>query len=232
MKRFTLVSRALPFTFGALALALATAANAQLIYGPGGKPNVSNSQAAEPASSAASTESVPPLFLGAGIGAQTANPLELQNPGFELGQEGKLPNGWRFAQHAGAPAYQVGLDRSVKASGQSSLKIHRLHKEVYGMVFQEFSVPVSQLQGKELRISAKLKSDKVGPGGWILFANFTKSASDIEQVRAKPLSGSQDWTDSLIQVKVPEGTVAVTVGMVLEDEGTGWADDVKLQVLP
>jgi hypothetical protein len=48
---------------------------------------------------------------------------------------------------------------------------------------------------------------------------------------ATPLTGTTDWRAVRVRVKVPDGTHKISVGAMLLDGGTGWLDDVKLNVV-
>jgi len=153
--------------------------------------------------------------------------LVLVNSGFE--QPTDRPTGWRVSQHAGAVAYETGLDDQVFAEGRHSFRMKRLTPQVYGLVDQIVSAPRSG--GRSMRLSAMLRTEEVGPMGWMLVVNFLGESDGIlGQARSEPMSGTKDWQRVSLEHEVPTGTVRLAVGAMLLDSGTGWVDQVTLSL--
>ena len=159
----------------------------------------------------------------AGIG------IALTNAGFEAapGADGAI-EGWSTSQHAGPVSYRTGIDRGVHAKGKASFRIERIREQVYGAVEQ--TVPIAAHAGHTIELSAKMKTDNVGPAGWQLTLAFAGGLPSPPH-EAAPLSGTQDFRTVTIRTRVPPGAQQVQFGATLLDSGTAWLDDVNLRVV-
>lgn len=155
---------------------------------------------------------------------------KLANPGFE--ESDTKATGWRFSQHAGVKAYVIAVDDEVKAEGKHSFRMQRTEKQVYGLLQQ--MVELTPGSAGTMRLSAEMRSEKVGKDGWILVVNFLTALGEniISQVRAKPVTGDSDWERIELVAPIPERTGKLSIGVMLLDEGTGWVDDVQLKIEP
>lgn len=161
--------------------------------------------------------------------------LPIVNGDFELPAiRGKIP-GWSLSQHAGGTAYEMGVVPSDQAGGKQNFQMHRLSPQVYGLISQD--VPVQWRPDQYLELSALMKGREVGEQGWLLVMNFMGGGSSrlpsgiIKQLRSEPLVGSSDWARMAVRAPIPEGTRFVSIGAMLLDDGTGWVDDFRLQLL-
>ena len=156
--------------------------------------------------------------------------IPLVNPGFEEAPvAGAWVPGWTFSQHVGNEAYEGAVDDEVAAEGKKSLRLRRYAPQVYGALFQH--VALSGHAGETIELSARLKTKDLGPKGWMLVLTVIASTGN-QQFRAKPLTGTQEFTEVKVSGKLPEGVEGVDVGALLRDAGTGWIDDVHLRLLP
>lgn len=154
--------------------------------------------------------------------------LVVANPGFE--EPLASPRGWRLSQHAGAEAFEMGRDDKVFAEGGHSFRMKRHTPQVYGLVDQR--VALRQSAGQTMRFSAMLRTEDVGPMGWMLVVNFLGETGGIlGQVRSEPMTGTSDWRRVTLENQIPVGTEQLAAGAMLLDRGTGWVDDVKLSVV-
>jgi hypothetical protein len=172
-----------------------------------------------------------PIVAGivAGLACATAghaSELALKNPGFEA--SASAPEGWQRQQHVGVQAYEVTLDAEDAPEGKQSLRMKRIKQQVYGLVDQQLALDPAA-DGKILNYSAMLRTEAVGPGGWVLVVNFlTAGRAIIGQARSAPLSGDSDWQRITLRKPLPPHTRILAVGVMLLDGGTAWMDDVKV----
>lgn len=164
------------------------------------------------------------LMLGSSV---AASEIPLKNADFELAMAGKRIPGWSRTQHAGVRAYEIERDSGTFAKGKHSIRMRRTTEQAYGMISQV--VEVADVAGKQVELTAKLKTAEVGEQGWVLKMTFLRYSAIIDQVRATPVTGDTDWTEVAITRQAPAGTTAIEVGFLLLDGGTGWADDVNLR---
>lgn len=155
--------------------------------------------------------------------------IALLNPDFEApsGANNAI-EGWETSQHAGPLSYKLGIDRDVSATGSASFRIERIREQVYGLISQE--APISAHVGRTIELTAQMKTDGVGPGGWQLMLTFSGGVPNPRK-SAKPLDGTQDFRKVAIRVQVPPGAQKVEIAAMLNDRGTAWLDDVHLRVV-
>ncbi len=150
--------------------------------------------------------------------------VAVANPGFEeSGAPNRIP-GWTLSQHAGVAAYEMTQDTTAPFAGRMSFRMHRTRVQVYGLLFQQ--VPVDRYAGKTLELSAMARTADVGALGWVLYVDAPGGRET-----ATPLTGTTDWRAVRVRVKVPADAHQVSIGAMLLDAGTGWLDDVKLNVV-
>jgi hypothetical protein len=162
-----------------------------------------------------------------GVGSTAAGrPLALVNGDFEQpGNGGAIP-GWMYVHHAGVDAYTVSLDTDSPAQGKASVKMTRSQPQIYGTLSQLISV--KGLDGKTVRVTAKMKSDGVGEKGWVIFMSARGLPANVYST---PMTGTTAWKQVSIEAKMPVGVTQLNLGASLLDAGTGWFDDVKVSVV-
>ena len=161
---------------------------------------------------------------GAGSSTRAIASIAVANAGFEEpGAPNRIP-GWTLNQHAGVPAYEMTLDATAPFAGRASFRMRRTQPQVYGLIFQE--VPIDPYAGRTLELSVMARTADVGPLGWVLYIDVPGGRET-----AVPLTGTTDWRAVRVRVKVPAEAHKVSIGAMLLDAGTGWLDDVKLNVV-
>ena len=162
--------------------------------------------------------------------ADSTSDIPLVNPGFEATATGPRAPGWNPTQHYGPTRnFEWAVDTSTASEGKASYRIRRLSPQVFGMINQ--AVSVLPYAGKTVEFSAMLKTDEVGPEGWLLVVNVENRNAVLEQLRSDPATGTQKFKRHSVRVKLPADAFEVKVGVMLLDAGTGWVDDVKLRVV-
>ena len=53
-----------------------------------------------------------------------------------------------------------------------------------------------------------------------------------DHMDGRRVRGDQDWQRYSVEMKIPPGAWALQVGVMLEDDGTLWADDLALHLMP
>ena len=159
-----------------------------------------------------------------------ATDIKLVNASFEEPANGSRTPGWFGTQHYGATRdYEWAVVTDAASDGKASYRIKRLRPQVFGMINQ--GVAVEEYKGKTLEYSAMMKTDDVGPEGWLLVVNIESRNALLEQVRSVPATGKHDFKRYSVRFKLPADAYELKLGVMLLDAGTGWVDDVKLRVL-
>lgn len=162
-------------------------------------------------------------------GSAVATEIPLNNGDFEKPVVGKRIPGWSRTQHAGIGAYVVSTDSKDFAHGKHSISMRRTTEQVYGLIMQR--VQSKDLGGKQIELSAMLKTAEVGKLGWVMVMTFKNHGNILDQVRATPMSGDTDWTEVVLKAKAPPTANMIELGFLLMDGGTAWADHVRLRTI-
>ena len=159
-----------------------------------------------------------------------ATEIKLANPSFEEPANGPRTPGWNATQHYGATRdYEWSVDTSTATEGKASYRIKRLNPQAFGMINQ--GVNVLAHAGKTLEFSGMLKTEAVGPEGWVLVVNIENRNTILEQVRSDLATGTHGFKRYNLRFKLPADVFELKIGIMLLDAGTGWVDDVKLRVV-
>jgi hypothetical protein len=164
----------------------------------------------------------------AACGKTSSGDIALINAGFEdsVPRVGIIP-GWIVSQHAGPLSYEMTVDDRVHAEGHASFRIKRLREQVYGRIVQR--VPIHDLDGRTVEVSAMIKTEDVGSRGAIL--QLTQEGKATDRVTTDALSGTQDFKRVSARMKILPGANDLEVGATLRDGGTVWLDDVRLNIV-
>ncbi len=161
-----------------------------------------------------------------------ATDIQLVNPSFEEPANGPRAPGWFATQHYGPNRerdYEWAVDTAVAAEGKASYRIRRKNPQAFGMIGQ--GVVIEAHAGKSLELSAMMKTDEVGPEGWVLVVNIENRNAVLQQVRSDPATGTRDFKRHTVRFKLPADAFELKIGVMLLDAGTGWVDDIKLRML-
>jgi hypothetical protein len=160
-------------------------------------------------------------------------PIALQNPGFTPEANGRIP-GWNQLEHMGGASYTFVADTEFFAlSAPTSVRIRRHGSEFFGLMEQRVRVEPAWVN-KTVRLSGFLKTlGATGTGGALLLTarDGYDSIQHTERMNGRRVRGDSDWKQYEVQLKVQPTTWWIQVGVMLEDDGTLWADDVVLEVI-
>ena len=152
----------------------------------------------------------------------------LTNGDFERLGKRDLPERWITKQHAGQRAYEIIADPDRAHEGKYSLMIRRIREQVWGLTEQ--IVPAHDLAGQTARFSIWVRTADAGPQGATVYLGAYNGSLMLEEARSAPITGSNDWTRFELDLRVPEFTTHLQVGISLHDAGTAWIDNAELQV--
>lgn len=154
------------------------------------------------------------------------------NPGFEQAPQGKNIPGWRKSKHAGENVFEFDVVDDVAAKGKRSFRLRRTGEQIYGALDQ--TIPAAPLLAKAVEVTLQVRSKDLGAKGFYPFLNLTLRNGGLagEQVRGETITGTLDkWKTIKMKIDVPYGVQGLQLGLLLDDEGTVWADDVTLRVV-
>ena len=159
--------------------------------------------------------------------------IALTNPSFVANAQGRM-DGWTAIEHNSGNSYTFVADTENAYSAPSSLRMHQYGKEFFGAVQQNLRAQPNWI-GRTVRLSGMLRSDGVTGGGGALVLQALNGNDNIlghNHMDGHRITGTTPWQPYSIEVKLPPNTYTLRVGVMLEDAGTLWADDLRLELLP
>jgi hypothetical protein len=138
------------------------------------------------------------------------------------------PKGWL----GGGEGYELASDTEVKHGGKASgsLKATDAAKN-----FGTFTQPIraDNYRGKRVRLVAyvKPKGVKDWAGLWLRVDGKEKTAIAFDNMNARPIKGTSDWTAYGLVLDVPQEAEELFIGCLLAGQGRLWIDDMQLLVV-
>jgi len=158
--------------------------------------------------------------------------IRLKNPSFNPDKQGRISD-WEVSEHGSGKSYTFVADIENAHTLPSSARIRRHGAEHFGSLQQ--TIIVHPLwHNKTVRLAGWLRGEGIngaggaltlradGGSGQILDWNFMQNAR---------IKGTQDWKRYAIELKIPPSAFSLTVGVMLEDGGTLWADDLSIELI-
>lgn len=131
--------------------------------------------------------------------------------------------------------YTIALDTNQYHSGNQSVKISQKNS----LLTEEFATVMQQVSAKNylmkrIRISAYLKSDKIEGWGGLWFRIDGKQFEQLkfDNMQDRPIKGTNNWNYYSSVLDVPQEAEVLNFGFLLQGEGTLWADDFCLEIVP
>ncbi len=156
--------------------------------------------------------------------------LPVANADFEAKLENKLTiPGWYRTQHAGVFAYKSEVTNKKCKQGKQCFMMNQFAPQSFGTARQE--LPVSGLEGKRVRLSALLRTEKVGPEGSAIYIVEHSDGNIREAYTSEKRVGTSKWRELSVECTIGFNINSLIIGVTLNDLGTIWVDDVKLLVL-
>ncbi len=158
--------------------------------------------------------------------------INLKNPSFNPDQQGKM-SAWVAIEHGSGNSYTFVADPENALSSPSSARIRRHGSEPYGLLQQSISVHPSW-HNKTARLSGSLRSVDISGAGGALVLRADDGSGQIlawNFMQNDRVKGTQDWKRYTIELKIPPSTYTLIVGVMLEDGGTLWADNLAIELI-
>ena len=181
----------------------------------------------------AAPAALPPQFARRQAKLPTPDALiSLKNPSFNPDQQGKI-NGWTEIEHGSGKSYTFVADPKNALSIPTSARIQRHGSEPYGLLQQSIGVHPSW-HNKTVRLSGSLRGIDISGAGGALVLRADDGSGQIlawnfmQNTRVK---GTQDWKHYTIELKIPPSAYSLIAGVMLEDGGTLWADNLAIELI-
>ena len=142
------------------------------------------------------------------------------NGGFEKGNATAF--GWNPS--VADASHRLAIDTNIFASGKRALRAET-DPDAKPSWFSFSRHDITVVPGATVTIRVKVRGENVkGTAGWYVHIG-DKKKSDIVNRVVKTGSGTFEWKETVITLKVPEGCTRLATGSVLRGTGKAWYDD-------
>ena len=127
-----------------------------------------------------------------------------------------------------ADEYDYGVDVDVSCSGKSSGFLRAQAAAPVGYVTLFSTVPPDGFRAQKLRVAGFVKSDAVSgwAGLWARVLDDAGTTLAFQNMAARPIVGTTDWSRYELVVDVPAGASSIYIGLSLDGPGQVWVDGV------
>ncbi|MFY3386054.1 hypothetical protein [Paracidovorax sp. MALMAid1276] len=159
-------------------------------------------------------------------------PVALQNPSFDAVSAGR-PQHWVAKEHRVSGHYEFTVDAVQPRSAPGSARIRQIKVEDFGVLDQTLAIQPCW-RGQRARLSAHLRTegaDGVGAGLVMQTVSPDGGIQTWNHMNDARVRGTQPWKAYTIELAIPENAERLRVGVMLEEQGTLWADDISLEIV-
>jgi hypothetical protein len=141
----------------------------------------------------------------------------------------KHPKGWYFAG-AAPDDYEMGVDPSLLRDGKPCAVIRtRVEKPSgFGTLMQTFKA--DDYVGRRVCLSGWVKTDRANRCTlWMRVDGEKNRTAAFDNMHDRPIQGTTDWQKYEVVLDVPELSIHIAFGMMLDGPGVAWLNKVKLK---
>ena len=140
----------------------------------------------------------------------------------------EMPKGW----FGGGEGYELTSDTEVKHGGKASGSLQATDKAKNFGTFTS-AIRADNYRGKRVRLVAYVKPEGVKgwAGLWLRADGKEKTAIAFDNMNARPIKGTSDWTAYGLVLDVPRDAEEIYFGCLLSGQGRLWIDDMQLLVV-
>lgn len=176
------------------------------------------------------------IVLLSGCDLATVQSPEFYNLDFEeTVRDTVIPYIWEYENRGG---YTIQLIDSRKKGGKS-LRIHcekpntEHFRGIDSLVSNQFylRLPADLVKGKNLKISAKVKTKAVTKGAYLIIG-IMRNESILQHLNdpASGQRGTKEWKRISIETKVDENATDIFIGGAMAGRGTAWFDNFEIHI--
>lgn len=128
--------------------------------------------------------------------------------------------------------YNIGEDLTIFHSGSASGHINsRGSTQGFGTLMQMSKA--EKYIGKRVRMSGFVKAERVAnwAGLWMRVDGPDEKSVSFDNMKDRPIKGTIDWQEYEIVLDVPENSVRLAYGLLLNGEVQIWMDDLQFKVV-
>ncbi|MFL5629054.1 MAG: AraC family transcriptional regulator [Ktedonobacteraceae bacterium] len=125
--------------------------------------------------------------------------------------------------------YEYGVDNEVRYQGKPSgyVRSKAVEAEGFGTLMQTFKA--EEYCNKRLRLSAMVKAESIEnwAGLWMRVDGPLRQVLSFDNMQSRPIQGTSDWQPYEIVLDVPEESLDIAFGLLLEGPGQAWINEIQ-----
>jgi predicted ester cyclase len=161
---------------------------------------------------------------------------EFNSMDFTNQMKNEIPDGW-WKGGDSRDSYSVGIDEEIKSEGSRSAFIVSLDDEIDGFTTLAQISDAAPFRGKKIKMTGYAKSENIEgwAGFWLRIDGEKKVEEEMSEklgfdnMEDRPIKGTTDWTKYVIEMEVPDESVKLFYGLILNGKGKVWFDNVSFQ---
>jgi hypothetical protein len=144
------------------------------------------------------------------------------------------PSGW-FLAGSDPYSYVNTIDPNVRHEGAPSARLASAEAtKGFGTMMQAFDA--ADYTGKRLQLSGWVKAEAVTgwAGLWMRVDDASTPAKVLtfDNMQTRPIKGTLGWKHYNVVLDIPVAAKSVSMGILLDGQGTVWVSDLKVEVVP
>lgn len=155
-------------------------------------------------------------------------------PGVSKGEEAEAAphemkmKGWILAGSTPSD-YEYGIADGERYQGKPSgyLRSKSVEAEGFGTLMQTFKA--EKYRNKRLHLSAMVKAESIEhwAGLWMRVDGPLQRVLSFDNMQSRPIQGTSDWQPYEIVLDVPEESLDIAFGLLLEGPGQAWINEIQ-----
>lgn len=144
------------------------------------------------------------------------------------------PTGW-FLAGSDPASYVNALDPEVRHEGSPSARLASVaQSKGFGTMMQSFGA--SDYAGKRLRLSGWVKAKSVASwaGLWMRVDDGSSPVKSLafDNMQSRAIKGTLGWERYNIVLDVAPEAKSISMGILLDGQGSVWVSDMKVEIVP
>jgi hypothetical protein len=152
---------------------------------------------------------------------------------YNSNSQGKQIDGW-FKAGSKPGSYEIGKDEKLTYNDAPSyyLKSDSAIIDGFGTIMK--SIVADEYLGKRVKLTGYIKSENIDnqAGMWMrIDSKIPGKMLGFDNMWNRPIKGTNDWTKYEVVLDVPDGSVDIAYGVLINGTGKVWFPELTLEVV-
>ena len=143
----------------------------------------------------------------------------------------EMPKGW-IAAGSKPKSYEMGIVKGEGRDGKNCATVKSVDRKINGFGTLMQMCSPEKFQGKRVKMTSYMKSDKVKEWAGMWFRADKGSVSvSFDNMEDRPIKGNTEWKKCEIVLDVPSNATGLAYGVLLSGTGQVWFDEVSFEIV-